>query len=43
LIVAEVRQLALDLDTSMQRLGIEAWNDLMAKHGRKVKIDGAWE
>lgn len=38
-----IRQLALDLDTSLQQLGIEAWNDLMAKHGRKVKIESAWD
>ncbi len=39
----EVRRLALDLDTSVQRLGVEAWNDLLAKHGRKVKIESAWD
>jgi hypothetical protein len=39
----EIRRLALDLDTSVQRLGVEAWNDLMAKHGRKVKIESAWD
>jgi hypothetical protein len=38
-----LRQLALDLDTSVQRLGVEAFNDLMAKHGRKQTIVGAWE
>jgi hypothetical protein len=38
-----LRQLALDMDTSVQRLGVEAFNDLMAKHGRKQKIEGAWQ
>ena len=36
-----LRQLALDLDTSVQKLGIEAFTDLMAKHGRKQK--SAWD
>jgi hypothetical protein len=38
-----LRQLALDLDTSVQKLGVEAFTDLMAKHGRKDKIVGAWD
>jgi hypothetical protein len=38
-----MRQLAVDLDTTLQGLGIEAFNDLMAKHGHKVKIESAWE
>jgi len=38
-----IRQLALDLDTTVQGLGIEAFNLLMAKHGRKVKIESAWD
>ena len=28
---------------SVQRLDVEAINDLMARHGRKQKIEGAWE
>jgi hypothetical protein len=36
-----LRQLALDMDTSVQKLGIEAFTDLMAKHGRKQKIESA--
>jgi hypothetical protein len=38
-----LKQLALDLDTSIQRLGVEAFNDLMTKHGRRRTIEGAWE
>jgi hypothetical protein len=38
-----LRQFALDLDTSVQKLGIEALTDLMAKHGRKQKIESAWD
>jgi hypothetical protein len=38
-----LRDLALDRNTSLQKLGIEAFNDLMAKHGRKHKIESAWE
>jgi hypothetical protein len=38
-----LRDLALDLNTSLQRLGVEAFNDLMAKHGRKQKIESAWD
>jgi hypothetical protein len=38
-----LRQLALDMDTSVQKLGIEAFTDLMAKHGRKQKIESAWD
>jgi hypothetical protein len=38
-----IRQLALDLDTTVQGLGIEAFNLLMTKHGRKEKIVSAWE
>jgi hypothetical protein len=38
-----LRQFALDLDTSVQKLGIEACTDLMAKHGRKQKIESAWD
>jgi hypothetical protein len=29
-----LNDLALDLDTSIQKLGIEAFNDLLEKHGR---------
>jgi hypothetical protein len=28
---------------SLQKLGVEAFNDLMAKHGRKQKIESAWD
>ena len=38
-----LRDLALDLNTSLQKLGIEAFNDVMAKHGRKQKIESAWD
>jgi hypothetical protein len=38
-----LRQLALDLETSVQKLEVEAFNDLMAKHGRKQKIESAWD
>ncbi len=38
-----MRQLALDQNTSVQKIAVEAFNDLMAKHGRKVKIEGAWD
>jgi hypothetical protein len=34
---------ALDRDTSVQKLGIEAFTDLMVKHGRKQKIESAWD
>ena len=34
-----LRDLALDRNISLQKLGIEAFNDLMAKHGRKQKIE----
>jgi hypothetical protein len=27
----------------VQDLGIEAFNDVMAKHGRKQKIESAWD
>jgi hypothetical protein len=37
------RQLAFDLDISVQDLGVEAFNDLMAKYGRKQKIESAWD
>ena len=37
------RQLAFDLDISVQDLGVEAFNDVMAKHGRKQKIESAWD
>jgi hypothetical protein len=29
-----LNDLALDLDTSVQKLGIEAWNDFLEKNGR---------
>ena len=38
-----LRDLALDRNTSLQKLGIEAFNDLMAKHGRKHRIESAWD
>lgn len=38
-----LRDLALDLDTSVQRLGVEAFNLLLAKHGRKAKVESAWD
>jgi hypothetical protein len=38
-----IRHLAVDLETSVQRLGVEALNLLMAKHGQKVKIESAWD
>jgi hypothetical protein len=38
-----LRHLAVDLETSMQKLGVEALNDLLAKHGRKGKIESAWD
>jgi hypothetical protein len=31
----EIRQLALDIGSSIQELGVEAWNDLLQKHNRK--------
>ena len=36
-------QLALDLDTTVQALGVEAFNDLMKKHGRKQTIVSTWD
>src|SRR5436305_11639759 len=33
-----VRMLAFELETSMQKLGIEAFNDLLKKHGRDAVI-----
>jgi hypothetical protein len=33
-----IRLLALELETSMQKLGIEAFNDLLVKHGRAPVI-----
>jgi hypothetical protein len=39
----ELRHLAVDLDTSVQRLGVEALNLLLAKHGSKVKVESAWD
>jgi Antitoxin-like ribbon-helix-helix len=33
-----VRMLAFELETSMQKLGIEAFNDLLRKHGRSPVI-----
>jgi len=33
-----VRMLAFELETSMQKLGIEAFNDLLKKHGRAPVI-----
>ena len=38
-----VHDLALDLDASLQKLGIEVFNDVMAKHGRKQKIESEWQ
>jgi hypothetical protein len=38
-----ILRLALDLETTVQDLGAEACNDLMARHGLKVKIESAWE
>ena len=38
-----VRDLALDLNTSVQKLGVEAFNDLLARHGRKAKVESAWD
>lgn len=34
----ELRRLALDLDTTVQALGEEAFRDLLAKHGRRSLI-----
>lgn len=33
-----LNDLSLDLDTSLQKLGVEAWNDLLVKHGRPAVI-----
>lgn len=33
-----VRALRDHLNTSIQALGVEAWNDLLAKHGRKPAL-----
>jgi hypothetical protein len=39
----ELRYLAIDLDTSIQGLGVEALNLLLVKHGRKAKVESAWD
>jgi hypothetical protein len=31
----EIRMLALELGSSVQALGVQAWNDLLAKHNRR--------
>jgi hypothetical protein len=31
----EIRMLAVEIGSSIQELGIEAWNDLLQKHKRK--------
>ena len=33
-----VKRLALDLGTTTQALGIEAWNDLLKKHGARGRV-----
>ena len=33
-----LRLLAIERDTTLQALGIEAWNDLLAKYGRKGNV-----
>jgi hypothetical protein len=33
-----IKRLALDLETSIQALGIEAWNDLLKKHGKRQVV-----
>jgi hypothetical protein len=33
-----VKRLALDLGQSLQGLGIEAWNDLLKKHGKRPVV-----
>lgn len=33
-----VRMLAAELDMTIQALGIEAWNDLLQKHGRRSAL-----
>jgi Antitoxin-like ribbon-helix-helix len=33
-----VKRLALDLDQSLQALGIEAWNDLLKKRGKRPVV-----
>jgi hypothetical protein len=38
-----LRHLAVDLETSVQKLGVEALNDLLAKHGRKGTVESAWD
>jgi hypothetical protein len=38
-----LHDLALDRNTSLQKLAIEALNDLLVKHGRKQKIESAWD
>ena len=34
-----LNDLALDLDTSLQKLGIEAFNDLLEKNGRGRPVE----
>jgi hypothetical protein len=33
-----LRQLALDRDTTLQALGVEAFNDLLRKHGARAVV-----
>jgi hypothetical protein len=33
-----IKRLALDLNTSVQALGVEAWNDLLKKHGKRPVV-----
>ena len=33
-----IKRLALDLDQPLQRLGIEAWNDLLKKYGKRPVV-----
>jgi len=39
-LVKAIKQLALDKDTSMQKVTIEALQDFLKKHGVKVPIQG---
>jgi hypothetical protein len=40
--ITRLYRLALDLDTSLQRLRVEAINRLSAKHWRKQRMATAW-
>jgi antitoxin-like ribbon-helix-helix protein len=33
-----IKRLALDLNTSVQALGVEAWNGLLKKHGKRPVV-----